>query len=296
MGRLKDRIALVTGAGRGLGRAHALRLAAEGAAVVVNDLGGSVDGEGQSASPAQQVVEEIRALGGRAVASGHNVADWQQAGELVALAVAEFGRLDVVVNNAGILRDRTLSNMSEREWDAVLTVHAKGHAAVTSHAMAHWRGQAKAGATVRGSLIHTTSVAAFAGNFGQANYAAAKVAILGLSRVAALEGERYGVRSNAVSPSAYSRLETTLKPVADDTFDTFAPANVSPVVAWLAEADCPANSQVFQVYGSQLLVIQLASVAHRLSTQGQWTAEALDRALDGCLLAPPRLGDFVEGL
>jgi NAD(P)-dependent dehydrogenase (short-subunit alcohol dehydrogenase family) len=296
MGRLDGRVAIVTGAGRGLGRSHALRLAAEGAAVVVNDLGGALDGTGSSPMPAQEVVNEIQAHGGRALVSNHDVAIWREAGELVRLAVENFGRLDALVNNAGILRDRTLANMAEDQWDAVMAVHAKGHAATTSHAMAYWRARAKAGDDVKASLIHTTSVAAFAGNFGQANYAAAKVAILGLSRVAAIEGERYGVRSNAVSPSAHTRLETSLTPLPEGQFDTFDPANVSPVVAWLAEAECPANGQVFQVYGNKLLIVQLATVAHRLSTTGQWNAEALDRALAGHLVTPPRLNDFVEGL
>jgi NAD(P)-dependent dehydrogenase (short-subunit alcohol dehydrogenase family) len=242
------------------------------------------------------VVEEIRSTGGQAVASGHDVADWGQASALIDLAVGTFGRLDILVNNAGILRDRTLANMSEAEWDAVIRVHLKGHAGPTRHAMAYWRQRHKAGEDVRASVIHTTSVAALAGNFGQANYAAAKLAIAGLSRVVAVEGERYGVRSNAISPSAYSRLETTLKPAPEGAFDTFSPANVSPVVAWLAEADCPAHSQLFQVYGNRLLVVQLASVAHRLETDGRWTPEALASALPGRLLAPPRLGDFVEGL
>lgn len=296
MGRLDGRVAIVTGAGRGLGRAHALHLAGEGAAVVVNDLGGSVDGVGASDAPASQVVDEIQAAGGRAVPSFHSVSDWAQAGELVRMAGEAFGRLDVVVNNAGILRDRSLANLTEGEWDAVIDVHLKGHAAVTAHAMAYWRGRAKDGEAVKASLVHTTSVAGFAGNFGQAAYTAAKLGIIGLSRVADIEGEKYGVRSNAVSPSAHSRLEPSLTPKEGDTFDTFAPENVSPLVGWLAEADCPARSQVFQVYGRRLLVIAGAVVSARLENDGRWTAADLEAALAGRLVMPPRIADFVEGL
>jgi len=296
MGALDGRVAIVTGAGRGLGRAHALRLAREGASVVVNDLGAGVQGEGASAIHAKEVAAEIEAAGGRAIASGHDVSDWSGAEALIGLAVGEFGRLDVLVNNAGILRDRTLANMAEEEWDAVIRVHLKGHAATTRHAMTHWRNQAKAGAEVKASVIHTTSVSGFAGNFGQANYAAAKLAIVALSRVTDLEGERYGVRSNVISPSARTRLETSLKPVAEGAFDTFDPANVSPLVAWLSRADCPARSQVFQVYGNRVLVVQIAAVAHRLETDGRWTLEALDRMLPSHLVRPARIADFVEGV
>src|ERR1700730_1837848 len=193
MNRLSRRVAIVTGAGRGLGRAHALRLAAEGAAVVVNDLGGDVHGDGQDLTPAQQVVQEICDGGGQAIASGHDVADWEQAEALIRLAVDRFGDVHVLVNNAGILRDRTLANMSEGEWDAVIRVHLKGHAAMTRHALAYWRDRSKGGHPISASIVHTTSIAAFAGSFGQANYTAAKMGIVGLSRVAALEGARYGV-------------------------------------------------------------------------------------------------------
>jgi len=301
-GRLEGRVAIVTGAGRGLGRAHALALAEQGAAVVVNDLGGDVHGAGADPTPAQQVVGEIQARGGRAVASGHDVADWEQAAALVALAVERFGDLHVLVNNAGILRDRTLANMSEAEWDAVLRVHLKGHAATSRHAVAYWRDRAKAGAQVRASVIHTTSIAGFAGSFGQANYTAAKLGIVGLSRVIALEGARYGIRSNAVSPSARTRIgmqtpgaEETFQPPAEPgAFDRLAPENVSPLIVWLAAADCPATAQVFHIYGERLLVVAMPTTAHDLRTDGRWTLEALDRALPGRLLEPPRIEDFLE--
>jgi NAD(P)-dependent dehydrogenase (short-subunit alcohol dehydrogenase family) len=302
MGRLNGRVAIVTGAGRGLGRAHALRLAAEGAAVVVNDLGGDVHGEGQDPTPAQEVVEEIQRRGGQAIVSGHDVADWQQAAGLIQSAVDAFGDLHVLVNNAGILRDRTLANMSEAEWDAVIRVHLKGHAATTRHAMSYWRDRAKAGQTVNASLIHTTSIAAFAGSFGQANYSAAKMAIVGLSRVAALEGVRYGVRSNAVSPSARTRIgmqtpgaDAVLAPPTEPgVFDRLDPANVSPLVAWLAAAECPATAQVFHTYADRLIVVAMPSIVHDLRTDGQWTLEALDRELAPRLLTPPRIEDFLE--
>jgi len=296
MGRLSGRVAIVTGAGRGLGRAHALALAEAGAAVVVNDLGGSLGGDGADPSPAQQVAAEIAAAGGRAVASGHDVADWGEAAALIAQALDSFGRLDVLVNNAGILRDRTLANLAEAEWDAVIRVHLKGHAATTRHAVAHWRGRAKAGEQVAASIVHTTSLAGLLGNFGQAGYAAAKAGVIGLSNVAAIEGARYGIRSNAVSPSARTRLETSLKPVADGQFDAFDPANVSPLIVWLALADCPATGQVFQIYGGRVEVFAPWSLAADLRSKGRWTVEGLDAALAGRLPRPAALGDFVEGL
>lgn len=302
MKRLDGRIAIVTGAGRGLGRAHALALASLGAAVVVNDLGGDVHGLGADTSAAEQVVEEIRSSGGRAVASNHNVADWDQAERMISLALETFGDLHVLVNNAGILRDRTLANMAEEEWDAVIRVHLKGHAAPTHHAVAYWRDRSKAGRPVQASVIHTTSVAAFAGSFGQANYTAAKLGIIGLSQVTALEGHRYGIRSNAVSPSARTRigLETpgagdSLKPpAAPGAFDRFDPANVSPLIAWLADAKCPATAQIFHIYANRLLVLAMPPIVHDLTWDGRWTLEALDRELPNRCVRPPRIADFLE--
>jgi NAD(P)-dependent dehydrogenase (short-subunit alcohol dehydrogenase family) len=296
MTRLAGRVAIVTGGGRGLGRAHALALAAEGARVVVNDLGGDLRGTGRDPTPAEDVVGAIRAAGGEAVVSGHDVGDWEQAQGLIAQAVATYGDLHVLVNNAGILRDRLLANMTEEEWDAVIRVHLKGHAATSRHAMAYWRERAKGGQVVAASVVHTTSLAGLVGTFGQANYAAAKLAVVGLSRVMAIEGAKYGVRSNAVSPSARTRIETSLKPPPVGVFDTFDPANVSPFIAWLAAADCPATGQVFQVYGNRVEVIDHSRVALDVRAEGRWTPEALDRALVGRLPAAPRLADFVEGL
>lgn len=293
---LNGRVAIVTGGGRGLGRGYALALAAHGASVVVNDLGGDLYGAGRDATPAQSVVAEIEAAGGKAVVSGHDVADWADARAMVGLAIERFGRLDVLVNNAGILRDRLFANMSEEEWDAVIRVHLKGHAAPARHAMEYWRAEGKAGRAVAGSIVHTTSLAGLVGNFGQANYAAAKAAVIGLSRTLALEGVKYGVRSNAVSPSARTRIEGSLEPPPEGVFDVFAPENVAPLICWLAHADCPANGQVFQAYGDRVEVLAPSAIAVDLRTSGRWTLDALDAALTGKLPALPTLGTFVEGL
>jgi NAD(P)-dependent dehydrogenase (short-subunit alcohol dehydrogenase family) len=291
---LAGRVAIVTGAGRGLGRCHALKLAEDGAAVVVNDLGGSVSGDGSDLSPAQLVVEEIRAASGQAIVSAHDASDWNQAEQMVHLAINTFGDLHVLVNNAGILRDRTLANLSEGEWDDVIRVHLKGHAAPTHHAMAYWRGQSKTGHDVKASVVCTTSIAGFAGNYGQASYSTAKAGLVAFSRVVALEGERYGVRANAVSPSARTRLETSLKPPATGVFDTFDPANVSPLIAWLARADCPASSQIFQIYGNRLKVLSMATIVHDLRTESRWTTTQIDEALRSCLIEPCSLSYYVD--
>lgn len=293
---LAGRVAIVTGAGRGLGRAYALALAADGAAVVVNDLGGDLHGNGADPSPAESVVAEIVATGGQAIVSGHDVSDWAQAGDLVATAVKTFGALHVLVNNAGILRDRLFANMTEADWDAVIRVHLKGHAAPSHHAMAYWRGLAKAGQGVAASIVHTTSLAGLIGNFGQANYSAAKMAVVGLSLTLAREGEKYGVRSNAVSPSARTRIEESLKPPPEGVFDTFHPGNVAPLICWLARQDCPATGQVFHTYGDRIEVFAPAVVAIDERNGARWTVDALDRALAGRLPALPQLADYVPEL
>jgi len=295
-GRLAGRVAIVTGAGRGLGRAHALELARHGAKVVVNDLGVETDGSGGGTGPAHDVVAEIRAAGGEAVASGHDVADWQGAGAMIRAAIDAFGDLHVVVNNAGILRDRTLGKMSEAEWDAVIRVHLKGHAAASHHALAYWRERAKDG-PVAASIIHTSSIAAYLGNFGQANYTAAKLGIVGLSRVIQLEGEKIGVRSNAISPSARTRMMGGGAPEPGAGFDMRDPANVSPLVAWLALADCPANGQYYQVYGSRRLVLTLPQIAHDLMNPGgRWTLADLDAALRDKQIRYPDVNELLADL
>jgi NAD(P)-dependent dehydrogenase (short-subunit alcohol dehydrogenase family) len=291
---LVGRIAIITGAGRGLGRAHALYLASEGASVLINDLGGDVHGVGADITPARRVADEIVSRGGRAAVSGHDVSDWSQARQMVTQAIETFGGLDVLVNNAGILRDRTLANMSEDEWDAVLRVHLKGHAAPTSHALAYWRERAKAGHEVKASVIHTTSVAAFAGNLGQANYSAAKIAVLALSRVVSLEAGRYGVRSNAVSPSARTRITTGSESDSETAIeDEMNPANVSPLIGWLAERDCPADGQVFHIGGSRLVVLAMPQIVHELKTDGRWMRDELNRVLPNHLVTPTPLETYL---
>jgi len=295
--RLEGRVAIVTGAGRGLGRAHALRLAAEGAKVVVNDLGTETDGRRSASDPAREVVAEIESAGGQAVASGHDCADWKEAEAMVRLAIERFGDLHVLVNNAGILRDRAFANMSEEEWDAVVRVHLKGHAAPSRHALAYWRDRAKAdGRPVQASVVHTSSIAGYLGNFGQANYASAKLAVVALSRVIQIEGGKYGVRSNAVSPSARTRMMGGEAPTGGG-FDPRDPANVSALVAWLAAADCPANGQYYQVYGSRLLVLTLPQVAHDLKNPGgRWSLEDLDRELGSRLISYPGVEELLADL
>ena len=295
-GRLYGRVAIVTGGGRGLGRSYSLALAGHGASIVVNDLGADLNGVGRDVSPARSVVEEIRSAGGQAVVSDHDVGDWQQAQAMVRLAVTTFGKLDIIVNNAGILRDRLFANMTEDEWDAVIRVHLKGHAAPARHAMEYWRNEAKAGRKVAASIVHTTSLAGLIGNFGQANYAAAKLAVVGLSRTLALEGAKYGVRSNAVSPSARTRIEASLQAPQDGSFDVFSPDNVAPLICWLALADCPSTGQVFQAYGNRIEVIAPSAIDVDLKTEGRWRLEDIEDQLNNRLPRLPKLGDFVDGL
>src|SRR4051812_29255894 len=263
MGALDGRVAIITGAGRGLGREHALLFAREGAKVVVNDLGGDQQGAGADLTPAQQTVEDIKAMGGDAVVNGDNVADWEGAERLVNQAVETFGDLHVLVNNAGILRDRVVVNMTEAEWDVVIDVHLKGHFAPSHHAAAYWREQTKAGKDINASIVNTTSTSGLFSNPGQANYNSAKSGIATLSQVMAKELVRYGVRSNAIAPAARTRLTLStpgvgeaMAPPEDGTFDAFDPANVSPMVAYLATADCPFTGETFVVFGGMVQRVQ----------------------------------------
>jgi NAD(P)-dependent dehydrogenase (short-subunit alcohol dehydrogenase family) len=281
MGALDGRVAIITGAGRGLGREHALLFAGEGAKVVVNDLGGDKHGEGGDLSPAMQTVEDIRSLGGEAVVNGENVAEWDGAQRLVQQAVDTYGDLHVLVNNAGILRDRVIINMTEAEWDAVINVHLKGHFAPTHHAAVYWREQSKSGKEVKASIIHTTSTSGLFANPGQANYDSAKSGIATLSQVCAKELVRYGVRSNAIAPGARTRLtEATpglgdaVKP-PDEGFDVWHPGNVSPFVAYLAMADCPISGECFMVQGGKVQRTQSWSRAEEISKNDRWTVEEL---------------------
>lgn len=295
-GLLEGRVAIVTGGGRGLGRSYALALAGHGARVVVNDLGGDLNGSGQDLSPARSVVAEIEAAGGKAIVSGHDVSDWTAAKAMIDLAVETFGGLDVLVNNAGILRDRLFANMSEEDWDGVIRVHLKGHAGPARHAMEYWRNRAKSGARVAASIVNTTSLAGLIGSFGQANYASAKLAVVGLSRTLALEGAKYGVRCNAVSPSARTRIETSLQSAPEGDFDVFSPDNVAPLICWLAMEECPSSGQVFQAYGNRIEVLAQTRIEVDLRTDGRWRVEDIDSRLKDRLPALPKLGDFVEGL
>ncbi|WP_431876568.1 SDR family oxidoreductase [Amycolatopsis sacchari] len=256
---VEGRVVIVTGAGRGIGRAHALAFAREGAHVVVNDVGAALDGSGSSAGPAQQVVDEIEALGGKAVANTDDVADWAGAERLVTTALERFGRLDVLVNNAGFLRDRMLVNMAEDEWDAVVRVHLKGHFAPLRHAAAYWRGEAKAGRVPGARVINTSSGAGLLGSVGQGNYSAAKAGIAGLTLVAAAEFARYGVTVNAIAPAARTRMtEPTFDMAAPDAgFDAMAPENVSPLVVWLGSRESAAvTGRVFEVDGGRVSLAQ----------------------------------------
>ncbi len=235
----EGRVAIVTGAARGIGREHAISLARHGAKVVVNDLGGNMDGTGADASPAQQVVDEIKGFGGEAIANGDNVASFDGAEAMIRQAVDTFGDLHIVVNNAGILRDRVLANMTEAEWDAVINVHLKGTFAPSRHAAAYWREQAKAGNPVSGRIINTTSVSGIYGNPGQTNYGAAKAGIAAFTNIAAMELPRYGVTVNAVGPVALTRMTEGLGPApeTDEAREARAPHWIAPIVTWLASEE-----------------------------------------------------------
>jgi NAD(P)-dependent dehydrogenase (short-subunit alcohol dehydrogenase family) len=255
----EGRIAIVTGAGRGIGREHALSLAAHGAKVVVNDLGGNVDGSGGDLSPAEQVVQEITAMGGEAVANGDSVSSWEGAQRLINTAVESFGDLHVVVNNAGILRDRMLTNMTEEEWDSVINVHLKGTFAPSRWAAAYWREQAKAGKPVDGRIINTTSVSGIYGNPGQTNYGAAKAGIASFTTIAALELGRYGVTVNAVAPVALTRMTEGLGPApeTDEEREMRSPRWIAPIVTWLASAESKdVTGKVFEASGNVLAVAE----------------------------------------
>ena len=291
---LGGKVAIVTGAGRGIGRAHALALARAGASVVVNDLGAALSGEGHDDTPAQQVVQEIERLGGRAVANDANVADFEQAGAMVQQALESFGRLDILVNNAGILRDRMLVNMSEQEWDAVINVHLKGHFAPTRHAAAYWRERSKAGEEVRGRVVNTSSPSGVFGNVGQSNYGAAKAGIAGFTLIVAQELQRYGVTVNCLAPNARTRMtEETFDMGAPsrDAFDPLDPANMAPVVVALCADDAQdVTGQVFHVWGSSVNALRGWSAGELFQADGRWDADALlaqllERFPDG--VAPP---------
>jgi NAD(P)-dependent dehydrogenase (short-subunit alcohol dehydrogenase family) len=297
MGALSGRVAIVTGAGRGLGREHALLFAREGAKVVVNDLGGKADGTGKDRAPAQQVVDQIRAMGGEAVANVDSVADWAGASRLVDTAVEAFGDLHILVNNAGILRDRVSANMSEEEWDAVILVHLKGHFCPTRFAARYWRDQVKEGKEGKRAIINTSSGSGLIGNFGQLNYAAAKAGIAAMTIVEAMELSRYGVRSNCIAPVARTRLtlqtpglgEEISAPEDKSTFDALDPANVSPLVAYLATEDCPFTGGVFHVAGGDVALFRSWAPIARITTDRRWTVPELTSAAPSLLEGRPEI-------
>ena len=290
MGALDGRVAIITGAGRGLGREHALLFAAEGAKIVVNDLGGANDGSGSDMTPAQQTVADIKAMGGEAIVNTDNVADWEGSKRMIDSAIEAFGDLDILVNNAGILRDRVLVNMSEAEWDAVIQVHLKGHFAPTHHAAAYWREQAKAGITKPRNLVHTSSTSGLFSNPGHANYGAAKSGIATFSQICAKELSRYNVKSNAIAPAARTRL-TMATPGLEDVmaakdgkFDEWDPANVSPLVAYLASDLCEFSGETFYVQGGQVTRVATWAMAEEIKQDDRWTVSALATAISA--LAP----------
>ena len=288
MGHLDGRVVIVTGAGRGVGREHALLMAAEGASVVVNDLGGEQDGTGADVGPAQQVVDEIVAAGGSAVANGDSVADWEGSQRIVNTAIETFGDLHGLVNNAGILRDRMLVNMTEEEFDLVIAVHLKGTFLTMRHAAAYWRERTKAGQEVKASIVNTSSTSGLHSNPGQTNYGAAKSGIATMSIIAAQELGRYGVRVNAIAPSARTRMTLStpglgerIKAPEDGTFDKWDPANISPLVAWLCTENCPATAQVYWTGGNQVARYLEWARTDIATTDGRWEIDGLDEAIGG---------------
>ena len=284
MGSLDGKVAVVTGAGRGIGRAEALLLASEGAAVVVNDLGGEWDGTGTDGRPAQQVVDEITAEGGKAAANYEDISTWDGAQKLIDQAVNEFGELNILVNNAGILRDAMIFNMEEPNWDAVLTVHLKGHAATSHAATRYWREQAKAGNEVTGRIVNTASESGLYGLKGQANYASAKAGIAALTQVTAREMKKYPVTANCIAPRARTRLITQTfgegmmgAPQEEGAFDTFAPENVAPLVAYLTtDAAAHITGQCFLVFGGTVTLMKPWASGPSIERGERWTVEELD--------------------
>ena len=287
MGLLEGKVAIVTGAGGGLGRAHALLLAEHGACVVVNDLGGARDGTGSSNSMADSVVEEIRNAGGQAAATYGSVTDDDAAKAMVQCAVDNFGRLDILINNAGILRDRSFKNMTDAEWDAVIEVHLRGAYLVTKHSWQQMLTQGDGG-----RIIMTSSTSGLIGNFGQANYGAAKAGLAGFMRVLALEGIKYGITVNVLAPAALSRMTEDLLPESEETAVRMAPEKVSPTVAWLCtDAAAKVTGRQFCVSGNRttLLSWQYDVLAERDSSDEPWTVEAIGEQIEASMDSWPKL-------
>ena len=297
MGICDGRVVVITGAARGLGRAHALAFAAEGAKVVVNDLGVERDGSEGTSDAAQEVVDEIVAAGGEAVANAADVADWDQAQAMIQQAVDTFGGLDTLVLNAGFLKDRMLAGMSEAEWDSVTRVHLKGHFAPARHAIEFWREQAKGGAPVDARVVNTSSGAGLAGSIGQGNYATAKAGIALLTIQQAAEWGRYGVLANAVAPDARTRMTAGIfyEAEAPEGWDPKGPETVSPLVCWLGSDACDLTGRVFEVTGGQLNVCDgwqkgpVESVGERLMSTAE-AGELAHRSIDGTQAPAPVYG------
>ena len=295
MGICDGRVVIVTGAGRGIGREHALAFAREGAKLVVNDLGVSLAGEGGSLSPAEEVVKEIEALGGEAVTNGADVADLEQAGQLVKAAIDRFGGLDVVVNNAGVVRDRMFVSCSEDEWDAVIRVHMKGHFAVSNQACAYWRNRAKAGEPVDARIINTSSGAGLQGYVGQSAYSAAKAGIAALTLVQAAELGRYGITSNALAPSARTRMTeevfAEMMAAPDEGFDAMDPANISPLVVWLGSAESrDVSGRVFELAGGKISIADGWRSGPEVDKGARWAPDEVGAAVHELLqkAVPPQ--------
>jgi NAD(P)-dependent dehydrogenase (short-subunit alcohol dehydrogenase family) len=293
-GICEGRVVIVTGAGRGIGRGHALEFARQGARVVVNDIGAELDGTGGGSGPAQEVAEEIRGMGGEAAVNGDDVAEWSGAQRLIGTAIEAFGRLDVLVNNAGFVRDRMFANVSEEEWDAVVRVHLRGHFATARWAAAHWRDRAKAGDRVDARIINTTSGAGLMGSVGQSAYSAAKGGIVSLTLVQAAELGRYGVTANAIAPAARTRMteqvfaETMAAPTDASTFDEMAPENVAPLVVWLGSTEAAdVTGRVFEVEGGKVSVADGWRHGTEIDNHDRWEPAAVGVAVRKLLAEAP---------
>ncbi len=292
MGICDGRVVVITGAGRGLGRAHALAFAAEGAKVVVNDLGATLGGEGVDLTPAQEVADEIVARGGAAVVNGDDVSDWDGAGRMIGQAIDAFGGLDTVVCNAGIVRDRMLVNMSVEEWDAVMRVHLRGMFCPVRHAIGYWRDEHKAGRPRSARIVTTSSGAGLFGSVSQGNYSTAKAGIAGFTIVAAAELGRYGILANTIAPSARSRMTEQafadmMAPVAEGAFDRMAPENVSPLVVWLGSEACDVSGRAFEIAGGELSVSDGWQHGPVFDKGAQWDPEEIGVAVHELIAAAP---------